>query len=139
MTSGGGTTVVSSSSSSSSSASGSGSSTTGFVVLTNVSGLQVTAGFSETDVAKIQDGQPATVTVDALPGTKLAAHVVAIDTTSTVVSNVVTYNVTFAFDNPTPAAVKPGMTAEVDVIVAEADNVVHVTSRRSPAPVRTAG
>ena len=128
MTSGGGTTVVSSSSSSSSSASGSGSSTTGFVVLTNVSGLQVTAGFSETDVAKIKDGQPAAVTVDALPGTKLAAHVVAIDTTATVVSNVVTYNVTFAFDNPTPAAVKPGMTAEVDVIVAEADNVVHVTS-----------
>ena len=128
MTSGGGTTVVSSSSSSSSSVSGSGSSTTGFVVLTNVSGLQVTAGFSETDVAKIQDGQPATVTVDALPGTKLAAHVVAIDTTATVVSNVVTYNVTFAFDNPTPAGVKPGMTAEVDVIVAEADNVVHVTS-----------
>ena len=77
-------------------------------------------------MAKIKDGQPATVTVDALPGTKLAAHVVAIDTTSTVVSNVVTYNVTFAFDNPTPAGVKPGMTAEVDVIVAETDNVVHV-------------
>ena len=127
MTSGGGTTVVSSSSSSAS-GTGSGSSTTGFVVLTNVSGLQVTAGFSETDVAKIKDGQPATVTVDALPGTELAAHVIAIDTTSTVVSNVVTYGVTFAFDNPTPAGVKPGMTAEVDVTVAEADNVVHVTS-----------
>ena len=52
---------------------------------------------------------------------------IAIDTTATVVSNVVTYNVTFALDNPTPAAVKPGMTAEVDVIVAERDNVVHVT------------
>jgi macrolide-specific efflux system membrane fusion protein len=68
------------------------------------------------------------VTIDALPGTKLAAHVIAIDTTSTVVSNVVTYTVTFAFDNPEPSGVKPGMTAEVDVTVAEADNVVNVTS-----------
>jgi len=51
--------------------------------------------------------------------------VIAIDTTSTVVSNVVTYNVTFALDN-VEAQLKPGMTADVSVVVSERDNAVHV-------------
>ena len=70
-------------------------------------------------------GQPATVSFPALPNEQAAAHVVAIDATSTVVSNVVTYNVTMALDNLTPL-VKPGMSANVSVVVAKADNVLHV-------------
>ena len=101
------------------------SSSSAFVTLTHLAGMQVVAGFSETDVAKLRIGQPATVTVSALPNTKLAAHVVAIDTTSTVVSNVVTYNVTFALDNR-QRQLKPGMTADVSAIIAERDNAVHV-------------
>ena len=38
----------------------------GFITLVNVSTLQVKAAFSETDAAKVQVGQPATVTFDAL-------------------------------------------------------------------------
>ena len=48
---------------------------------------------------------------------------VAIDATSTVTSNVVTYNVTVALDSASPQ-VKVGMTASVDVTVAEKDNVL---------------
>jgi multidrug efflux pump subunit AcrA (membrane-fusion protein) len=95
------------------------------VNLIDLTGMQVVSGFSETDVAKLRLGQAATVTVDPLPGKQYAAHVVAIDTTSTTVSNVVTYYVTFALDN-TPSAVKAGMTANVSVIVSEVDNAVHV-------------
>jgi RND family efflux transporter MFP subunit len=109
----------------SASGSGSGTSSTDFVTLTNLSGMQIVAGFSETDVAKLRLGQPATVTVSALPNRQLAARVIAIDTTSTVVSNVVTYNVTFALDNA-ERRLKPGMTADVSVVVAERDNAVHV-------------
>jgi macrolide-specific efflux system membrane fusion protein len=87
--------------------------------------MQVVSGFSETDAAKLRVGQAATVTVDALPGQQLAAHVIAIDTNATVASSVVTYNVTFAIDNTT-SRLKPGMSATVSVVTAEEDNVVHV-------------
>jgi multidrug efflux pump subunit AcrA (membrane-fusion protein) len=123
---------VSSSSASSSSSTGStGSSSSGsgsgFVTLTDLSGMQVVAGFSETDAAKLRVGQAATVTVDALSNEQLAAHVIAIDTNATVSSSVVTYNVTFAIDNAAPR-LKPGMSATVNVVTAEEDNVVHVPS-----------
>jgi multidrug efflux pump subunit AcrA (membrane-fusion protein) len=75
----------------------------------------------------LQIGQPATNTVSALPSQQLAAHLVSLDVLQTVVSNVVTYNATLALDN-TVAGLKPGMTANVSVIVAEADNVLHVPS-----------
>ncbi len=115
---GGSTTSGSSSSSSSSS---------GFITLSNLTTLQVKAGFSESDVANVALGQPATVSFTALPGVSVSAHVVAIDSTSTVTSNVVTYNVTVQLDQPA-AKVKPGMTASVSVITAEASGVLHVPS-----------
>jgi multidrug efflux pump subunit AcrA (membrane-fusion protein) len=129
--SGGGVSSASSSSSSSSSSassnSSSNSSSSALVTLVDLGGLTVTAGFSESDAAKIKVGKPATITLDALPDAKLAAHVVSVDVLSTVVSNVVTYNVTFAIDRST-AGVKPGMSASVDVITQERSNVVNVPS-----------
>ena len=122
-TSGGGNSVPSTSSSSSSS--GGASSTGGLVTLTGLRGMQLLASFAETDTAKLHVGQAATVTVDALPSVELAAHVIAIAGTSTSSSGVVTYPVTFALDR-TESGLKPGMTANVDVIVGEADNVLHV-------------
>lgn len=110
--------------SASSSGSGGGSST-GFVTLTGITGMQLVAGFAETDTAKLRVGQAATVTVDALPTTELAAHIIAIDGTATSSSGVVTYNVVFALDRTEPG-LKSGMTANVDVVVGEADNVVNV-------------
>jgi multidrug efflux pump subunit AcrA (membrane-fusion protein) len=120
--SGGGSSAVSSSSSDSS---GSGGTATGLVTLTGIAGMQLVAGFAETDTAKLRVGQAATVTVDALPTRELAAHIVAIDGTATSSSGVVTYKVTFALDRSEPG-LKPGMTANVDVVVGEADDVLHV-------------
>ena len=116
---GGGTSSGDSSSSSSSNA------TSPLITLVHLGGLEVTAGFSETDAAKVKVGQTATISLDALPNVKLAAHVIAVDPLSTVVSNVVTYNVTFALDRR-DARVKPGMSADVEVIAAERDGVVNV-------------
>ena len=127
---GGGVTSGSSSSgtgTSGSSSVGSGSGSSALVTLVDLGRLEVTAGFSETDAAKVHVGQPATVCLDALPAARLAAHVIGIDTLSTVVSNVVTYNVTFALDRST-AGVKPGMSASVDVVTAERDNAVNLPS-----------
>jgi macrolide-specific efflux system membrane fusion protein len=116
----------SSSSSSSASASTASGSTSGFVTLTKLSGMQIVASFSETDASKLRVGQPSTVTVDALPSRQLAAHVIAVAATaSTSSSNVVTYSVIFGLDR-TSSKLKPGMTANVDVVTGEQDNVLHV-------------
>jgi macrolide-specific efflux system membrane fusion protein len=93
--------------------------------------LQVTAGFSESDAVKVKVGQPAVVTFSALPSVSANARVVAIALTSTVVSNVVTYDVTVDFDGRV-GSVKPGMTASVAVTTAEADNVLTLPASAVP-------
>jgi HlyD family secretion protein len=129
--SGGGTSGSSGSGSSGSGSSGasssssSSSSSSAFVTLTDLSVLQVVAGFAEADAGKIQVGQPTTVSLNALPNQQVAGQVANVQVTSTVVSNVVTYNVTVNLTSP-PAGVKPGMTANVSVVVVHHDNVLHV-------------
>jgi RND family efflux transporter MFP subunit len=110
------------------------------MTLTDLSSLQIVAGFSETDAVKLKVGQPATVSVAALPGQSLQGKVVSVDTTSTVVSNVVTYNATITILNG-PAALKPGMTATVAVTTAEKDGVLilpasAITARGNTATVQ---
>lgn len=83
------------------------------------------AGFAEADAASIAVGQGATVTLAALPNTEVAGSVDAISPTSTVVSNVVTYNVTIGLVG-TPSTVKDGMTADVSIIVDIARNVLEL-------------
>ncbi|MDX6579131.1 MAG: HlyD family secretion protein, partial [Gaiellales bacterium] len=133
--SGSGTTANSSSASSTASTGSTGgaassststsSSSSAFVTLVNLQGLEVTGSFSETDAAKIRLGQAGTVTVSALPNTQLAAHVVAIDTSGTSSSGVVTYTVTMALDR-SAAGLKPGMSANATVTTGERDNVLNV-------------
>jgi len=117
----GGTTASASSSSSSASAG------TTFITITNLDSLTVKAGFAETDATKLQVGQPAVVTFNALPNLQAAATVTEVDVNSTLVSNVVTYFATVALTN-TPAGVKPGMTASVTVTVGKREGVLTLPS-----------
>ena len=57
----------------------------------------------------------------------MAGRVVAVSNTSTVVSDVVTYNETIALINP-PSEVKDGMTADVSVVNQTANNVLELPS-----------
>ncbi len=107
---------------------------TDFLVVADLSHLEVTANFSETDAAKLKVGQSATVTLDALPNTQVDATVVRIDRTSTVVNNVVTYEVTLRLRGH-PAGIRLGQSASVTVVTAEAQDVLTVPS----AVVQTAG
>jgi macrolide-specific efflux system membrane fusion protein len=93
--------------------------------LVGLSSMQVNAAFAESDVAKLAVGQPATVTVSALGGAQLAAHIAAINPVASSSSSVVQYTVTFALDRANKQ-LKPGMTASVAVTVAEKDNVLQV-------------
>jgi multidrug efflux pump subunit AcrA (membrane-fusion protein) len=146
---GGGGTAASASSSSSGSGSASSasssSSSKAFATLLDLDHMVVKVGFPEADAGKVAAGQPVGLTIDSLTGQRLTGSVSEIDTTSTVVSNVVTYNAIVSFDS-VPAAVKPGMSASVSVITASRDNVVAVPSAaistsggQSTVTVRSAG
>ncbi|MHB1533815.1 MAG: efflux RND transporter periplasmic adaptor subunit [Acidimicrobiales bacterium] len=121
------------------------SSSSPFLTLASMNALQVVAGFPEADVAELALHQPASVTLSALPATSASGSVTAIDPTPTVVSNVVTYDVTISLVNP-PASVKSGMTASVAVTVASRTGVLELpsaaittTGRRSTVTVLSGG
>ena len=86
--------------------------------------LQVVASFSEADALKVEVGQSATVTFDALPDASATATVTAVDILpSTGESGVTTYGATLTLDD-SPEGVRQGMSASVVVTTAEATNVL---------------
>ena len=69
--------------------------------------LDVKVGFTETDAPKVQVGQVATITLDAVPNKTFVGHVLELDTNSTLVSNVVTYYAKVGF-NTAPEGCEAG-------------------------------
>ena len=86
--------------------------------------LQVVASFSEADALKVEVGQTATVSFDALPDATATATVTAVDILpSTGESGVTTYSATLTLDD-SPEGVRQGMSASVVVTTAEAADVL---------------
>ena len=106
--------------------SGSGSSTA-FAVLSDLSSMQLVVPLSESEIGNVRNGQIATVTVEALEGRKLAAHVSEVSTLSSTNSGVVSYDVTFQLDQM-ETGLKPGMSATAEVVVKQAEGVNVPTS-----------
>jgi multidrug efflux pump subunit AcrA (membrane-fusion protein) len=104
-------------------ASGASSGSSSFMVLGNVAGLQVVAPFAEADAARLQSSQQASVTFDAVTGLSLPAHVLAIATASSVISNVTNYYATLILDR-IDQRLKAGMTANAQVVVSQAAGVL---------------
>jgi multidrug efflux pump subunit AcrA (membrane-fusion protein) len=146
--SGGGTTRASSSESSSastgatsastksaaSSSGSTGASSSSFAVLSNLSSMRLVVPLSESEVGSVRSGQIATVTVEALEGKKLAAHVREVAILSTSNSGVVSYDVTFQVDQ-TLEGLKPGMSATAEVVIKQASGVNVPTSAISGGSV----
>jgi RND family efflux transporter MFP subunit len=96
--------------------------------LINNSGLKIQTYVSEADVAKLKNGNAASVTLDAFgTGTNFPAIVSTIDAAETQVSGSAAYMVTLHFVN-SDARIKDGMTGNVHIIVAKHDNVIEVPS-----------
>jgi hypothetical protein len=89
--------------------------------------MTMTVAFSESDVSKIKVGQSATVTLEALTGVELGAHVTAISTLGTTSSSVVSYDATLTLDQH-DSRVKPGMSASAAVVTGQASGVTLPTS-----------
>ena len=92
------------------------------------------APLSESEIGNVKVGQTATITVEALNGTKLAAHVAEVAILSTSNSGVVSYDVTFELDQMA-AGLKPGMSATAEVVVKQAEGVNVPTSAISAGSV----
>jgi HlyD family secretion protein len=76
--------------------------------------LARTVDLTELDVARVTEGQPAVVTVDALPDEEWRGHVVGVDLRSVDHQGDVTYPVTVELDEAAPG-LRWGMTAMVKI------------------------
>jgi RND family efflux transporter, MFP subunit len=118
--------AASSSATSSTSSSSTSSTTTGFIVLSDMSELQVSTYVAEADAGSVKVGQNATVTFPALNQTA-AGTVASIDLASTVSNNVVEYGVTVTLDDPS-SGLRLGQTASVSITVGSKADVLYVPS-----------
>ncbi|MCE9642878.1 MAG: efflux RND transporter periplasmic adaptor subunit [Candidatus Andersenbacteria bacterium] len=91
------------------------------------SALKITASVSEKDIASIQVGQHANITIDALGSQVFDATVTSIDPAATIDSGVASYGITLEFVKQ-DAAIISGMTANIAIPVAEKKNVLAVPS-----------
>ncbi|MGO8905723.1 MAG: efflux RND transporter periplasmic adaptor subunit [Solirubrobacteraceae bacterium] len=112
---------------SSNSSQGSSSSSSAFAILSDLQSLQLVVALSESEIGSVHEGQIATVTIEALSGRKLAAHVVSVSQVPTSSSGVVTYDVTFQLDQDAEG-LKVGMSATAEVVVKQAEGLNVPTS-----------
>ena len=96
-----------------------------FLIALDLTKMQVDTNVSESDIGGLAEGKDATFTVDAYPGVRFAGTIRQVRLAPINVQNVVTYNVVVAVDNQ-DLRLKPGMTANVSIVVAQKDQVVKV-------------
>jgi hypothetical protein len=84
--------------------------------------MQLVVPLSESEVGDVKAGQTATVTIEALSGRKVAAHVLSVADLSTSNGGVVSYDVTFQLDQP-ESGLKAGMSATGEVVVKQAEGL----------------
>ncbi len=104
------------------------SSANSYITIVDPTAVRVDVSVAETDLAKISVGKPAEVTFDALPNTNIQGKVIAISPNSTVQQGVVTYVVSLRFDTQ-GLDIPPGLTANVNIIVDQRNNVLEVPNR----------
>jgi HlyD family secretion protein len=96
------------------------------ITLLDPSGLQVIISVDELDVGRLAVGQPAQVTLDALPDTTLNGTVKSIAPAATIDQGGVTYYDVIVTLTPTDAPVRADMTANVTIAVEELTEVLSI-------------
>ena len=96
-----------------------------FLIANDLTKMQIDANVSESDIGGVEEGQKVDFTVDAFPNRTFHGLVVQVRNSPTNVQNVVTYDTVIGVNNA-DMKLKPGMTANVSVIVAERSNVLRV-------------
>ncbi len=90
---------------------------------------EINSYIPEVDIARVKVGDTARVTLDAYGnGVVFVATVTSIDPGETVIEGVSTYLTKLHFTKPN-SSIKPGMTANIDIISARHENVLSVPQR----------
>lgn len=96
-----------------------------FNIAQDLTKMQIDTSIAEADIGRILVGQSVEFTVDAYPEITFKGKVSEIRNAPIVVQNVVTYNVVVKVDNR-ELKLKPGMTANVSVIVSEKKGILKI-------------
>lgn len=92
--------------------------------------FQIEIDVAEVDIGKVHLGDQAKITLDAFPEIKFSGKVIEIDPAETVIAGVVYYKAKVSLDSQgCKVEIKPGMTASVDIITDQRENVLVVPSR----------
>src|SRR3981081_4215470 len=96
-----------------------------FTIANDLTKMQIDANVAEADVGGVAVDQDVDFTVDAFPARTFQGKVVQVPHAPLTVQNVVTYDTVIGVSNP-DLKLKPGMTANVSVIIEHKDNVVQI-------------
>ena len=96
-----------------------------FQIANDLSRMQIDASVSEADIGGVAVDQDVDFTVDAFPSRTFHGRVVQVRNAPITVQNVVTYDTVISVNNE-DLKLKPGMTANVSVIVAQRDGVLKI-------------
>src|SRR5213594_614456 len=111
-----------------------------FQIANDLTKMQIDSNVAEADVGVVDVGQDVDFTVDAFPMRTFHGKVVQVRNAPITVQNVVTYDTVIGVSNP-DLRLKPGMTANVSIIVAQKDNVLQIKNaalRYRPAEISSA-
>jgi HlyD family secretion protein len=97
-----------------------------FVIANDLTKMKVEAHVSEADIGKLREGQEALFEVDAYPGQQFKGRIQQIRNVPLTNNNVVTYDVVILVSNNDELKLKPGMTAEVQILVANQNDVLRI-------------
>jgi HlyD family secretion protein len=96
-----------------------------FQIANDLAKMQIDSNVAEADVGVLEVGQDVDFTVDAFPMRTFHGKVVQVRNAPITVQNVVTYDTVIGVGNP-DLKLKPGMTANVSIIIAHKDNVLQI-------------
>ncbi|MEI6085356.1 MAG: efflux RND transporter periplasmic adaptor subunit [Verrucomicrobiota bacterium] len=106
-----------------------------FVIANDLTKMQIDANVAEADIGVVEVGQKVDFTVDAFPMRTFHGEVMQVRNAPLTVQNVVTYDTVIAVNNG-DLKLKPGMTANVSIIIAqrpEALKIPNAALRYRPA------
>lgn len=99
-----------------------------FTLVNDLSRMQINAAVAEADVGSIHEGQTVRFTVDAFPNRTFNGTVRQVRNAASVTQNVVSYATIIDVTND-DLRLKPGMTANVSIVVADRPGVLRVPNQ----------
>ncbi|MBI2560269.1 MAG: efflux RND transporter periplasmic adaptor subunit, partial [Planctomycetes bacterium] len=96
-----------------------------FLIAQDLTKMEVHGNVSESDIGMVAVGEDATFIVDAYPAMTFNGKVTQVRNASIVIQNVVTYDVVIGVEN-IGLKLKPGMTANVSINVAQKENILKI-------------